>query len=158
MTIQLPNHLVVAGAAGVKIGNPPKVTKPRFNSAKMIAPPRHLRPGLNGQAKNRKMVRSNLLGKSYDFAFERSATETGNYSGGFRQRESRRQFRIKLEGRWICESVGILQLLSNPNCNLSKGAQLSHSTGRLRRLRTMRRFTSAARCWTAWRVPAELPC
>ena len=101
MAIQLPNHFVVTGAADCQIGNPQKVAKTRFNSAKVIAPPKAA-AGVDGQAKNRKMVRSDLLSKSYDFAFERSATETGNYSGGFRQRESRRQFRIKLEGRWIC--------------------------------------------------------
>jgi hypothetical protein len=63
VTIQLPNHLVVAGTARVEIGNSPKVTETRFNSAKVIAPPRDLGPGVDSEAKNREMVPSDLAGK-----------------------------------------------------------------------------------------------
>src|SRR5258706_554070 len=64
MTVQLPNHFVVARTAGIKIRNPPEITESCLNSANMIAPPRHLRSGINREAENREVMTADLFGQA----------------------------------------------------------------------------------------------
>src|SRR5713101_4380982 len=129
MTIQLPDHLVVARAAGIQIRNPPKVTEPGFNSTQMIATPGHLRSGVNRQAKNREVMPPDLFGQAQNFPLEYTAPERSNHFGRGRQREPGDKVRIELELRWTGKSAGVLQLLSEPNYNFAGRAQCSHSTG-----------------------------
>ncbi len=64
MTIQLPNYFVVARAPSIQIRYASKETESGFNSAHMIAPPGHLRPGVNREAENREVMPSDLFGQS----------------------------------------------------------------------------------------------
>jgi len=90
----------------------------------MIAPPGHLRAGVNREGKNWEVMPPDLLGECYDFQLEFTGPERGNYFGGWRQKDVGCEFRIELKLRWTAKGVDVLQLLLKPDCNLSKRAQV----------------------------------